>query len=115
MDISGKGVKIWRKDIEGRNGTFYRYSVSVANKREDGTYASVYIPIRFAKKADMPERITNGARCDFSGFLSVDEYADKEGNSVKVLQIIAMKASLSDDDSDEDVDSFEQFDEDIPF
>ena len=118
MDISGKNVKVWRKDIEGRNGTFYRYSVSVSSKREDGSYTTEYLPIRFAKRANMPERITNGARVNFSGFLSVNERPGMDGNTIKELQIIAMKAELMDaDDGDptEGVDSFEQAEDDIPF
>lgn len=116
MDISAKNAKIWRKDIEGRNGTFYRYSVSISSKREDGSWASAYMPIRFAKKANMPEKIPNGAKCDFSGFLSVDERTDREGNTVREVQIIAMRATLTDaGDPSENVDSFEQLSEDLPF
>ena len=94
MDVSAKGAKVWRKDIEGRNGTFYRYTVSVSSKREDGSWASKYMPIRFAKKANMPEKIENGAKVDFSGFLSVDERPDKEGNTMSEFTIIAMRARL---------------------
>lgn len=116
MDISAKGAKIWRKDIEGKNGTFYRYSVSVSSKREDGSWASKYMPIRFAKKANMPEKIGNGAKCDFSGFLSVEERPDKEGNKVTEFVIIAMRATLADaDDPAEGVDSFAEAEMDIPF
>ena len=116
MDISGKGVKIWRKDVQGKNGTFYRYSVSVSSKKEDGSWASAYMPIRFAKKANMPEKITNGAKCDFNGFLSVYEYRDEEGNTRKSFQIIAMRAVLTDGgDPSEGADSFEQLEEDLPF
>ena len=116
MDISAKNAKIWRKDIEGRKGTFYRYSVSISSKREDGSWASKYMPIRFAKKANMPEKIANGAKVDFSGFLSVEERPDKEGNKVTEFVIIAMRAVLTDGgDPTEDVDSFEQLVEDLPF
>ena len=38
MNVSEKKAKIWRKDIEGKNGTFYRYSVSVSRKTQDGKY-----------------------------------------------------------------------------
>lgn len=112
MDIIGKKTKVWRKDVEGKNGTFYRYSVSVSSKREDGSYASVYVPIKFAKKANAPERISNGAECDFKGFLSVDAYRDREGNEIKTLQIIAMEATFGESD---EADSFEQLEEDLPF
>ena len=116
MDISAKNAKVWRKDIEGRNGTFYRYSVSISSRREDGSWASAYMPIRFAKKANMPEKIPNGAKCDFSGFLSVDERTDREGNTVREVQIIAMRATLVDaGDPTEGVDSFAEAEMDIPF
>lgn len=116
MDVSAKGAKVWRKDIEGRNGTFYRYSVSISSKREDGSWASKYMPIRFAKKANMPEKIGNGAKVDFSGFLSVEERPDKEGNKVTEFVIIAMRATLTDGgDPSEGVDSFAEAETDIPF
>ena len=117
MDISAKNAKIWRKDIEGRNGTFYRYTTSVSSRREDGSWASKYMPIRFAKKANMPEKIANGAQCDFSGFLSVEERPDRElGKTVTEFVIIAMRATLTDaGDPTEGVDSFAEAEMDIPF
>lgn len=117
MDVSAKGAKVWRKDIEGRNGTFYRYTVSISGKREDGSWASKYMPIRFAKKANMPEKIENGAKCDFSGFLSVDERPDREtGKTISEFVIIAMRATLTDGgDPSEGVDSFSQAEDEIPF
>lgn len=116
MNVSEKGVRIWRKDIEGGNGTFYRYSVSISKKREDGSYANKYMPIRFAKKANMPEKISNGAKCDFSGFLSVEERRDQDGNTITEFVIIAMKATLTDGgDPTEGVDSFAEAEMDIPF
>lgn len=116
MDISAKNARIWRRDIDGKNGTFYRYTTSISSKKEDGSWVSAYMPIIFAKKANMPEKIENGAKCDFSGFLSVDERTDKDGNSIKTIQIIAMKAVLTDSgDPSEGVDSFESAEDDIPF
>ena len=117
MNVSEKNAKIWRKDIEGRNGTFYRYTTSVSSRREDGSWASKYMPIRFAKKANMPEKIANGAKCDFSGFLSIDERPDREtGKTISEFVIVAMRATLTDaGDPSEGVDSFEQLSEDLPF
>lgn len=116
MNISEKGAKVWRKDIESKNGTFYRYSVGISKKLEDGSYLTAYMPIRFAKRANMPEKIENGAKCDFSGFLSVDTYLDKEGHEVRQIIIVAMNATLTDGgDPSEGADSFEQLEDDIPF
>ena len=116
MNISEKNARVWRKDIEGRNGTFYRYSVGISKKLEDGSYLTAYMPIRFTKRANMPEKIDNGAKCDFSGFLSVDTYLDKEGHEVRQIIIVAMNATLTDEgDPSEGVDSFEQAEDEIPF
>lgn len=114
MNVSGENVKVWRRDVEGRNGTFYRYSVSISKKKEDGSYTNIYVPIHFAKGCNAPEVIPNGAVCDFSGFLSVDTFTGKDGE-VKTLNIVAMKARFEDLDDDGFDDSFAQAEGDLPF
>ena len=57
MDVIAKRAKIWRKDIEGKNGTFYKYSVGVSRKTQDGKFVNAYIPITFSKRADAPDKI----------------------------------------------------------
>lgn len=108
MNVSEKKAKIWRKDYQGKNGEFYRYSVSVSRKNEDGKYVNAYIPIRFSKKADAPEKIENGAVCSFEGFMSVESFKDKDGNDRNQPMIVVMSAQFEGD-------SFEQMEEDIPF
>lgn len=116
MDVTARNARIWRRDFEGKNGTFYRYTVGISKKMEDGSYLTAYMPIKFTKNANMPEKIENGAKCDFGGFLSVDTYKDREGNEVKQITVIAMTARLTDGgDPSEDVDSFESAEDDIPF
>lgn len=108
MNVSEKKAKIWRKDYQGKNGEFYRYSVSVSKKNEDGKYVNAYIPIRFSKKADAPEKIENGAVCSFEGFMSVESFKDKDGNDRNQPMIVVMSVQFEGD-------SFEQMEEDIPF
>lgn len=116
MNVSEKNARVWRKDIEGKNGTFYRYTVGISKKMDDGSYLTAYMPIRFTKRANMPEKIENGAKVDFSGFLSVDPYLDKEGHEVRQIVIVAMNATLADGgDPSEGVDSFAEAETDIPF
>ena len=109
MDVKEKNAKIWRKDIQGRNGEFYKYTVSVSSKNKDGKYVHAYIPIKFAKKADAPEKIENGALCSFEGFMSVESYTDKDGNERNQPVIIAMSVLFDGEDS------FEHMEEEIPF
>lgn len=108
MEVSAKNAKIWRKDIEGKNGTFHKYSVSVSKKNQDGKYVNAYIPVVFSKKADAPDKIENGALCDFEGFMSVESYTDREGNTRNTPQIVIMSALFEED-------GFEQAETEIPF
>ena len=113
MEVRAERAKLWRKDIEGKNGTFYKYSVSISKKTQDGKWVNAYVPVVFSKKADAPERITNGALCNFEGFMSVESYTDREGNTRNTPQIVIMKVEF--DDPTEGADSFEQAEEEIPF
>lgn len=110
MNVSEKNARIWRKDYEGRNGEYSRYTVSIRNKNPDGTFTTYYMPIKFSKRSGAPERIENGAKCDFDGFLSVDSYTNKNGDEVKQPQIIVMNAVFQ-----EEADNFEELEEQIPF
>ena len=108
MEVSGKNVKVWRKDIQGKNGMFYKYTVGISKKTQDGKYVNAYIPVVFSKKADAPEKIENGAVIDFEGFMSVESYTDKEGNTRNSPQIVIMNAVFEDD-------GFAQAEAEIPF
>ena len=113
MDVKGKGEKVWRHDHEGKNGAFYTYTVRVKKQREDGTWASIYMPIAFAKKANAPEKISNGAKIDFDGFFTIDEYNDD-----KRLMIIAMSMKVVEEakEGDKDIpDSFALAEEECTF
>ena len=108
MEVSAKNAKIWRKDIEGKNGTFHKYTVSIGKKTQDGKYVNAYIPVVFSKKADAPDKIENGALCDFEGFMSVESYTDRDGNTRNTPQIVIMSALFEED-------GFEQAEAEIPF
>lgn len=109
MEVRADKAKIWRKDFEGKNGKFYRYSVSVSKKTEEGNYVNAYIPVMFSKKSGAPDVIENGAMCAFEGFMSVDSYKDKEGNTRNTAMIVVMKADFG------EADSFAEAEVDIPF
>ena len=113
MDIYEKNARIWRKDYEGKNGTFYKYSVGISKKNEDGKYVNAYIPVKFSKRSDAPEKIENGTKCSIEGFMSVDSYTDKDGNARNTPMIVVMSVEF--DDPTTGVDTFEQADIEIPF
>lgn len=113
MDVTAKKAKLWRKDIQGRNGTFHRYTVSINRKTQDGKFVNAYMPVVFSKRAEAPDEIPNGALCDFEGFMSVDSYTDKDGNTRNTPQIVIM--SIEFDDPTVGADGFEKAESDLPF
>lgn len=98
-------AKIWRSDIQTEQGEFQAYSIGVSSKNPDGTYANAYLPVRFAKASEAPEKITNGTIADLEGFLSVRNKRDGKNE----VQLIVMKYTADVEDS------FEQLEEEIPF
>ena len=113
MEVSAKKAKIWRREVEGSKGRWYRYSVGVSTKTIDGEWKTAYLPIRFAQKAEAPDEIPNGAVCDFEGFMSVDYFDSKNGEEIRRPQIVVMKVEFEDPTTG--VDSFEQAEVEIPF
>lgn len=113
MDVSAKKAKIWRKEYEGVNGKWHRYSIGISAKTIDGERKTVYIPIRFSKNSGAPDEIPNGAVCDFEGFMSVDFFDSKNGEEIKRPQVVVMKVEFEDPTTG--VDSFEQAEIEIPF
>lgn len=108
MEVRADKAKIWRKDYQTKDGKeFYRYSVGVSKKNEDGTYVNAYMPVKFSKKSGAPERIENGTVCSIEGFMSVESYTDKEGNTRNNPMIIVMSAEFDT--------GFEEAEEDISF
>lgn len=113
MNVSAEKAKIWRKDIEGKNGTFYKYSVSISKKTQDGKWVNAYIPVQFSKKSNAPEKIDNGAVCDFTGFMSVESFKDRDGNVRNSPMVVIMTVDF--EDPTVGVDSFEAAADEIPF
>ena len=116
LDVKGENVRIWRRDFEGRNGKFYRYTVGASNKNEDGSWSNAYIQVSFTRSANAPEKIQNGAVCDFEGFLSARAYM-KDGKEVTepVIKITKVKFYGNVGEDVGNADSYEQLSEDLPF
>lgn len=112
MEVSAKKAKIWRKDIEGKNGTFHKYTVGVSKKTQDGKFVNAYMPVVFSRKAEAPDEIPNGALCDFEGFMSVESYTDRDGNARNTPQIVIMSVEFDDPTIGT---SFEEAESDLPF
>lgn len=111
LDISGKNVKLWVNDHEGRNGKFQTYSVSISKKSADGKYINKPVKLFFGKDVWKPDTVPNGHVIDFEGFPTLDIYTDRDGNERKEVAIYATKIDwgrLTED-------SFVEAEEEIPF
>ena len=112
MDVSAKKAKLWRKDIQGKNGTFHKYTVGISKKTQDGKFVNAYMPVVFSRKAEAPDEIPNGALCDFEGFMSVESYTDRDGNARNTPQIVIMSVEFDDPTIGT---SFEEAESELPF
>ena len=112
MEVSAKKAKIWRKDIQGKNGVFHKYTVGISKKTQDGKFVNAYMPVVFSRKAEAPDEIPNGALCDFEGFMSVESYTDRDGNARNTPQIVIMSVEFDDPTIGT---SFEEAESDLPF
>lgn len=122
MDVRGEGVRVWVNERQRKDGgTWSDYSIGISKKRQDDTYATAYVKCRFTKDVRLPDVFPNGMKMDYEGFLSVDEYTDKDGKEVKRPMIVVTKAdfetALPDRSkfADVETDSFNAAEEDIPF
>ena len=115
INVKAERVKIWRKDIEGKKGTFYRYTAGVSTKVDDKR-VNAYMPVRFTKKSGAPQKIENGATCDFEGFMGVESYTDREGKAINTPMVWIMSVQFEGNvGEDIEDDNYEQLSEDVPF
>lgn len=86
MRVNGE-TTIFRNAHEGRDGTWYTYATGISSKRKDGTYANMYVDVRFRKGVTVPHR----AKIDIKdGFLTVREFQVNGGDIHKRLEIMVL-------------------------
>ena len=114
MDVSGKNQKVWCNEHQKRDGSkWYEYNVSISKKKQDGSYVNAYIKVKFSKDVDIEDPIPNGVKMDYEGFMTVDEYTDRDGNIVRKPMLFVTKAVFPELESS--FDSFAEVEEAIPF
>lgn len=109
LDIKGTNVRLWANEHDGRNGTWYSYSISFSKKDGD-KYINKPIKVFFSKDTWIPDSAKQGVTIDFEGFPTLDIYTDKNGNERKEVAVYIKKV-----DWKGLADSFEEAEEDLPF
>ncbi len=122
MNVSGENTRVWINERQKRDGGKWNdYSIGVSKKKEDDSYVTVYFKARFTKDVRLPDPMPNGIKMDYDGFMSVDDYPDKDGNIVKRPLVVVTRAefetALPDRAkfADTETDSFSAAEDDIPF
>lgn len=112
MDVTIKKARLWVNEHKKKDGgTWTEYSIGVSKKNLDGSYINTSMKVRFGKDVNVPENLPNGYDLEeFSGFFSVDVYPDRNGVEVRKPMIIITEVPQWDD-----LDSFAQAEEDVPF
>ena len=122
MDVRGENTRVWVNERQRRDGgKWFDYSIGVSKKKEDDSYTTVYLKARFTKDVDVPDPMPNGTKMDWAGFMSVDEYTDKDGNEVKKPMVVVTEARFEmalprrTEEDAMDPTGFDAVEEDIPF
>lgn len=124
MNVNGENTRLWINERQGQNGSKWNdYSVSISKKLEDGNYINTYMKVRFSKAVKIPEQLENGTEMDFGGFLTVDNYTDRDGKEVKRPMVMITEASFNNQKlasptekySQEHLAGFSAAEDDIPF
>ena len=114
MDISGQNAKLWITEHKKRDGgTWNDYSIGINKKKQDGSYTNMYLRVKFGRDVDVPENLPNGTKINYEGFMSIDEYEDRDGAPIKKFMGVLTKVDFI--DFAEPADGYSYVEEPIPF
>ena len=95
MDVRGK-MRVFRREHNSQNGTWYSYSTSVGSKKQDGTWINDFYEVSFikdAKDAVIPDKTVIDIK---DGFLGCRSYMDAGGHEIVVSQIVVSAFDVAD-------------------
>lgn len=86
MKVTGQAM-IFANKHESMSGTWYTYATGISSKREDGSYASMYIDVRFRKGVTVENKTKINIK---DGFLTMREFTANGGDVVKRIVLMVM-------------------------
>lgn len=90
MKVTGQAM-IFANKHESMSGTWYTYSTGISSKREDGSYASMYIDVKFRKGVTVENKTKINIK---DGFLTMREFTANGGDVVKRIVLMVMDFEL---------------------
>ena len=118
INVIGTKCKVWSQSHDRKDGSkWYTYTVGVSSKNMDGSWSNGYQRVKFSKHSGAPDPIPSGADIEFEGFMTLEVYKNKDGKDIKEPVIMITKAEFPNlgTPGEDDLDTFEQMEEDIPF
>lgn len=77
---------------ESKDRTWYSYSTGISNKREDGSYANMYLDVRFRNGV----HVNNKTKINIKdGFLTMREYMGNGGEKVKRIVLMILDFDIA--------------------
>lgn len=93
MKVTGQAM-IFANKHESRNDTWYTYATGISRKREDGSYASMYIDVRFRKGVTVENKTKINIK---DGFLTMREFTANGGDVVKRIVLMVMDFEIAEE------------------
>lgn len=93
MKVTGQAM-IFANKHESMSGTWYTYATGISSKREDGSYASMYIDVRFRKGVTVENKTKINIK---DGFLTMREFTANGGDVVKRIVLMVMDFEIAEE------------------
>ena len=91
MKVTGQAM-IFANKHESMNGTWYTYATGISSKREDGSYASMYIDVKFRNGVTVENKTKINIK---DGFLTMREFTANGGDVVKRIVLMVMDFEIA--------------------
>ena len=111
LSVTGETM-IFRKDREGRNGTFPTYATTISSRNEDGSYSNRYKEVKFRKDVEVANKTIINID---DGFLTFREYMAAGGEKQAAEYIMVLEFTEVQPPGDAPSGFTSLSDEDIPF
>lgn len=117
INVEAENVRLWINEHTREDGSkWFSYSISTSSKDQEGGYINKSLEVRMTRDVEIPADLKNGALVTIRGSLSNRAFAVNGERRVEhMLWAREIDFDKPYTPKGEKADSFEQFDEDMPF
>lgn len=88
--VSGT-MRVYTNELEGKKGSWFKSSVSIGSKNQDGEYHNFYFDIKFGKKAEEPEGEGPHILEVKEAFFTTEYWKDKKSKEERVKPVLFIR------------------------